>query len=134
MTATASKTREIDTSQFTGTYTWTRHPFGIYLTDGARYIADEAGAWWLVDAIASHQLDRHVAAEPFQVWTVRLDETGPGCVLTCQDGNGNHVTDQDVAFTDYPEAERTLWLVDGAVPDGTGDLVPGAVLMLPSEY
>ncbi len=119
----------LNTAQFTGTESWTRYLGGVLLTDGAQYVADEAQAWWLIDAICSHQFDPHVSAEPFQVWTLVRDEAGPGCTLTCEDGNGNFVVDQEIEFTDFPDPSVTLWLIN--IDEGEGG---HRVLFLPSEY
>lgn len=50
-----------DLNRFTGTEQW--HRFNsmmrdCLLTDGAKYVADEAGAYWLMDIIGSAQLQR----------------------------------------------------------------------------
>jgi hypothetical protein len=52
MTATTSLT-EADLRQFTGSECWHRHGLvrDILFTDGAKYLADEAGAYWLLDEI-----------------------------------------------------------------------------------
>ena len=46
-----------DLRQFTGTEQWYRHGLArnILFTDGAKYLADEAGAYWLLDEIAFAQ-------------------------------------------------------------------------------
>ena len=41
-------------AQFTGTQTYTRITRRHLLTDGARYLADQAECYWLMDAVASH--------------------------------------------------------------------------------
>jgi hypothetical protein len=41
-------------AQFTGTQGYTRITRRHLLTDGARYLADHAECYWLVDAVASH--------------------------------------------------------------------------------
>ena len=48
---------QLDLRQFTGTTQWHRWSklTELVCTDGAKYLADEAGAYWLLDAIASHQ-------------------------------------------------------------------------------
>ena len=49
-----SKFDAVALALFTGTqqyYQLNRH---VVLTDGTRYLADEAGAYWLMDAIASY--------------------------------------------------------------------------------
>jgi hypothetical protein len=68
---------------FTGTeeyhrirYPWLRKDF--LLTDGAKYLADKAGliggtAYWLIDIIASHQLNHKVASEGFQTWKLYVN-------------------------------------------------------------
>ena len=80
-------------SQFTGSEHWYR--FGIVpditCTDGAKYVADTAGAYWLLDEIAiAQKYVKQVAAEEFQVWklTVKPDSTA---ILACEDGNDNVV-------------------------------------------
>jgi hypothetical protein len=44
-------------SQFSGSEHWYRHGLvpSITFTDGAKYVADEAGAYWLLDEIALAQ-------------------------------------------------------------------------------
>jgi Family of unknown function (DUF6876) len=58
-------------NQFTGTEQWYRHALNhaVTFTDGAKYVADQAGAYWLLDEIALAQRYQQAAsAEPFQVW------------------------------------------------------------------
>ena len=60
-----------DLRQFIGTEHWYRHwaVRNIVFTDGAKYVADTAGAYWLLDEIAFAQAsNRRVAAEGFQLW------------------------------------------------------------------
>jgi hypothetical protein len=117
MTLTAT-----DLAQFTGTEYWYKHPLfpGYTYTDGVRYVAREAGAYWLIEAILSHQLSPQVNREPFQTWTLTRIETSKA-VLVCEDGNGNQVTRQDINYTDFPLPKITMYLTD-------------RVLLLPSEY
>jgi hypothetical protein len=63
----------------------------IVYTDGVKYVAETAGAYWLIDEIALAQRgDRRVAAEGFQSWilNVNADRTA---TLTCEDGDGGAV-------------------------------------------
>lgn len=65
MTKTPKLSRE-DLTQFTGSENWYRHGLNpkVLFTDGAKYVADEGGAYWLLDIIASAQLyKKRVAAE-----------------------------------------------------------------------
>ncbi len=120
MTKTLSKA---DLAHFTGNDQWHRHGINrnVLFTDGAKFVADQAGAYWLLDEIAIIQPhDRRVAAEEFQVWklAVNADSTA---VLTCEDGNENAVYTKQIEFTDFPADGITLWFVNNTI-------------LLPSEY
>jgi len=122
MTKTARLT-EADLRQFTGSENWYRHGLSrtILFTDGAKYVADEAGAYWLLDEIvlAQRYVER-VAGEPFQFWklAVRPDQTA---TLTCDDGNGTVVYTKEFDYTDFPLAEITFYFTNN-------------VIYLPSEH
>ena len=94
------------------------------LTDGALYVAQEGGAFWLMDVIASAQIKPLVKAEPFQVWKLSVldDHTG---YIEADDGNGLLIYKQTVDFTDF----RPKFIELYAVADGTN-----LIIMLPSEY
>jgi hypothetical protein len=122
MTATTSLT-EAALRQFTGSEHWYRHALvrDILFTDGAKYLADEAGAYWLLDEIAlAQKSNARVAAAAFQLWrlTVTPDHTA---ALACEDGNGQAVFTKAIAYTDFPLAETTLYYTDRTI-------------LLPSEY
>lgn len=90
-------------------------------TDGVKYVADTAGAYWLIDEIAIIQpYEGAVAAEGFQVWKLkaRPDHTA---TLSCEDGNMNTVYSKEIEFTDFPLDEIIFWFTSN-------------VIMLPSEY
>ena len=60
-----AKLNEHDLRQFTGSGNWYRHGIdrNILFTDGAKHVADEGGAYWLLDAIAICQrYEKPVAA------------------------------------------------------------------------
>jgi hypothetical protein len=112
-----------DLACFTGTETWYRHGLNskILFTDGAKYVADTAGAYWLLDEIALAQpYEPSIAAQGFQVWklTVRPDKTA---LLTCGDGNGRTVYTKEISFTDFPLDEITFFFTEN-------------VIYLPSEH
>jgi hypothetical protein len=52
--STTAKLSAADLAQFTGSEHWYRHGLNrqILFTDGARYVADGGGAYWLLDEIA----------------------------------------------------------------------------------
>ena len=91
MTYPLTQTRldEAVLAQFTGSENWYRHGLvrSVRFTDGAKYVADAAQAYWLIDDIAFAQTERVVKAEEFQVWklTVHPDASAG---LSCEDGNG----------------------------------------------
>ena len=108
---------------FYGTEQWHRWSilFKMLLTDGAKAVADECQAYWLMDAIASHQSPKLEAkCDGFQSWklTVNPDKSA---VLECDDGNHNIVARQEIEYTDFPLPSITLW-------------VEGVVILLPSEH
>ena len=110
--------------QFTGSEHWYRHALNrkIVFTDGAKHVADHGGAYWLLDEIALIQpYDKRVAAEEFQVWTLKADVLKHTGTLTCEDGNGNKVFEKALEFTDFPLFEITLWFANNTI-------------FLPSEY
>jgi hypothetical protein len=118
-----TKLSETDLMQFTGTEYWYRHMINrnVRYTDGAKFLAERAGAYWLLDEIALIQpYDKRVAAEEFQVWklVVRPDRTA---TLTCEDGNYNVVFSKEIAYTDFPLDEIALWYSNN-------------VIYLPSEH
>jgi Family of unknown function (DUF6876) len=110
-----------DLAQFTGSENWYRHGINpdVLYTDGAKYVAGEGGAYWLLDAIAicsALRAARRRRAFP-QVWklTVREDHSA---TLVCDDGddgNDNIVYTQHIEFTDFPIPEITLWFANNTI-------------------
>lgn len=105
-----------DLGQFHGSEHWYRHGLvrSILYTDGAKYVADQAGAYWLLDTIAAAQLLPKVRGKEFQAWklTVAKDNSA---VLICDDGNGNEVWRDKIAYTDFPPEGITLWLENNTI-------------------
>jgi hypothetical protein len=122
---------ESELAGFIGTesYTNLRYP-GLrkrfLLTDGAKYLAEKAKAYWLMDAIASHQTSKQVAIEEFQFWKLDVNEKH-AAVLTCTDGNKKQLVRQEIPSTDFPLKTITLY---AALDECLG----GLVVMLTSEY
>jgi hypothetical protein len=88
---------------FTGSQEWFRHSLNrsVLFTEGAKYVADEAKAYWLLDEIALTQMLPAVAKEEFQVWV--LEVANNRGLLTCDDGNENIVYSKLIEFTDFPQ-------------------------------
>ncbi len=109
-------------AQFTGTTNWYRHPLvkSVLYTDGVHFIAERAGAYWLIDAIALAQSAAPaLSGEEFQTWTLIVDANT--AVLRCDDGNGRQLMEKRIDYTDFPEPGIKLYFTDG-------------VIMLPAEY
>jgi len=122
MSNTKTLTAE-DLHHFTGTMNWYRHPLNpkVLYTDGAQYLAQHGGAYWLLDSIAIAQAHvKAVKAEQVQVWTLKVNPDSTA-LLTCEDGNYNIVYKQSIPFTDFPLPEIKLYFT-------------GNVIMLTSEY
>ena len=113
-------------SQFTGTISYYRLTSNIVLTDGTRYLADKAGAYWLMSAIASY-LPALTDQEDFvlaKLQVTRSYNTTSG-LLTLDDGNDHILAKQFIEYTDFVLDKIKLYAC------WTGDFW---VIMLPSEY
>ena len=110
----------LDLRDFTGSEIFYRHVLsgGVY-TEGVQYVAETGGAYWLIDAIFSWQVERKVRREPFQLWTLNVKNSA--AVLEATNGNEIVLVEQNITYTDFPLDEIKFYLCDG-------------VLMLPSEY
>ena len=93
----------------------------MLFTDGAKYVADVAGAYWLLDEIVlAQRYVKKVSAEAFQLWklTVKDDRTA---TLACENGNCQKVFSKKIEFTDFPLDEISLYFTNNTI-------------LLPSEY
>lgn len=110
---------------FMGTENIYQHSLSkICYTDGVKYLATKGEAFWLLDAISSHQTAQLLSQkdlQEFQLWelTVASDKSA---VLTCRsDTNQEPAVRQEIEFTDFSLNYIKLYLVD-------------QLLLLPSEY
>jgi hypothetical protein len=108
--------------QFTGTEEWYFHPlFRKYrYTEGVKFLAGEAGAYWLLEKILSNQILPEIKGEGFQLCKLTVDESKKA-TLTCDNGNGDIVYQEEIDYTDFPLEKISLYFTD-------------SVLLLPSEY
>jgi hypothetical protein len=86
--------------QFRGSENWYRHGLNraLLYTDGAQFLAERAGAYWLLDEIAlAQRFNRKVAAEGFQLWRLRVKEDATA-TLICEDGNGHRVYSKRIPY------------------------------------
>lgn len=108
--------------QFTGSERVYRNPLfrKFVYTEGVRFLAQKAEAYWLIDYIFSNQLNAKIKAEEFQVWKIKVEE-GKQALIWVEDGNDNLVESFKLEFTDFPLPEFTLWFSN-------------KTLLLPSEW
>jgi hypothetical protein len=120
---TATKKLEAsDLANFTGSETWYQHWLKrSRYTDGVKFVADSAGAYWLIDEIAINQTRPKVRSEAFQVWILEVNLEKRKATLRCEDGNDNVVFTKRIGFTDFPLAEIKFYYTDNTI-------------LLPSEY
>jgi len=82
----------------------------LLYTPGVRFVAEEAKAYWPIDAIASHQGATKLRREEFQVWRLVVAEDR-SAVLWAEDGNDNKLVEQIIPYSDFPESEAVFYLV-----------------------
>ena len=100
--------------RFTRTENYHRHSAFSY-TDGVKFLAEEAGAYWLLDHIASRQkrARKDKSLRAYQVW--HLTVGGSRGVLACQRRDGMEIFREEIAFTAFPLQEVSLHLEDGVL-------------------
>jgi hypothetical protein len=106
---------------YTGTESYYRDLLtGHLYTDGVRELATANGAYWLLDIVFSHQLNKKVKSEPFQVWELKR-VSGIMFNVVATDGNNNQIAQQEIPFSDFKFDLATIWMEHG-------------VALLPSEH
>lgn len=120
---------------FTGSLTRYRHWLSqkIIYSEGVKFLAEEAGAWWLIDAIVSHLLspkmlracDDDIRLRDMQFW--RLEVQNNSARLYCEaDCDEEPAITQNIEYTDFPMDKVTIYV-------GLNEL-GGWTLYLPSEH
>ena len=95
MTTTLPALSEL--SSFIGSESFYRHCLGRLLyTDGVQYLAENAGAYWLINVVASYQHKRRVAREPFQLWTLKVDDRKRAIVTIQSDSDQEPIITQRI--------------------------------------
>ena len=82
-------TLKTELKQFSGGDGFYRNPLfrGYVYTEGVKYLAAQAGAYWLIDYILSHQLEPKLKGQVFQVWKIVVENDS--AAVTVEDGNDN---------------------------------------------
>ena len=105
--------------QFTGDLERYRHSFNrrVIYTPGVQHLAERAGAYWLIDLIASYigtpEMARAIADDyrlgEMQFWRLAVDDNG-GAVASCRaDSDQAPAITQVVPFTDFPLDQIEIW-------------------------
>ena len=84
-------------------------------------MAEKAQCYWLLDAIASWQIEPKVKSEPFQIWHLAVNAEREGELSCRKDSNELAIASQRIPRIDFPLTEIKLYLCNN-------------VIMLPSEY
>ena len=115
-----------DLSQFIGSEQLFRHGLSRkhFYMEGAQFVAERAGAYWLLDKIALHGSPA-IAREDFQVWKLSV-HPDQAATLTTGNGDNDVLKTEELPFTDFPLSEITLWAVRNEFD--------GFTIMLPTEY
>jgi hypothetical protein len=102
-------------AHFTGTTQWYRNPmFPAYTyTDGVKFLAEQAGAYWLIDYVFSNQLLPEIRGQVFQVW--KIYTANDQAIVKVDDGNGNILKEFKIPYTDFPLEEFTLYFTDNVL-------------------
>lgn len=130
-----------DLNNFTGSQQYVKYSRlfrNHVLSEGAHYIAEQCGAFWLMDAICSYHAKamKHPMLREMQIW--KLKKKGDReAVLTCwkDDGQGEKpLIRQKFELTDFFRKfdgdEITLYVMPSEAENG----LILRVVMLPSEY
>lgn len=109
-----------DLAQFTGTEQYHFNPLypKLKYTDGVKFFAQKAGAYWFLDIVGT-ELHPHSSKHPFMSINLIVEDSAAS--IEADDGNGGWLYDRFVEFTDCPAGKYRFFLIDG-------------VFMLTSEY
>lgn len=103
-----------DLQQFIGSETiychWTKQ---LSYTEGVKYLAKTANAYWLIDAIASYQSSTELCQDPileeFQIWKLQVNPDR-SAILSCERDRNDIVVTQIIDRTDFPLSDIKLYL------------------------
>ena len=114
--------KTIDLSGFYGTENYYKSPLtNCVYTDGVKYFAEEAGAYWFLDLVL-HEYRALVHKELFLSITLKVSRES--AVIEVSDGNGSYAKPRLIDHTDCADGEYNFYFVQGEP----------TVLMLASEY
>ncbi len=92
---------------FTGTERYYRVLPTFVVTDGLKYLMEEAGCYWLAQLYGLHLVGIDTDENPFTVLKFKRD--GAGGQLSIEDGNGRQLAWQGLDYTDFPFDQFNLY-------------------------
>lgn len=108
-----------DLQQFTGDLQRFRHGLNrrVIYTPGVQYLAEAAGAYWLIDVIASYLTPALIAEEArkddriawMQFWKLTVLQDGRAIVEARADSPCEPFIRQTIAWTDFPMESVDIW-------------------------
>ena len=122
-----------DLGRFIGTTKyWAWGPWRSRLTDGAKFLAEKAGCFWLFDEIEvmiqQHYQYNGLCYDNHWVFsTLTVNQEDSSATITLDNGNGKIIAGKSIEFTDFPLPKIEVW-AQFYQP------ISGWVHMLPSEY
>jgi hypothetical protein len=128
--APRKKVRQVDLNHFTGTEKWHRRSLFSWaplVTDGVLYVLETGQCYWLFDKIVALQLeiDKSKLSDDRQFWSLEQDKDH-SAILKLDDGNGEIIYTEDIAFTDFDFSELDGRKIKFYIMDN--------VMLLPTEY
>lgn len=111
---------ETGLANFYGTDHYYKHSLNknMVYTDGVKYFAENAEAYWFLDIVAT-EIVKYQSAEEFIL--IELVVTDSKAVIYCDDGNGRKFYEKAIDYTDCPVGDWKFYFTN-------------KVLMIPSEY
>ena len=116
---------KLELSEFYGSETFTRYSVlsNSVLTEGCKYVAERAGAYWLFDTIDSYLNTKFKGQDVVSTLAVNRDNTAEFTMTSMDD---EPLATQTIEFTDFPIEGITIWSMRNELGAHTH--------MLPSEY
>ena len=94
--------------QYTGTNAYHKLYPKVLLTDGVKFLAEEANCFWLMDVYASHLLCT-IDEEQESFTCLQMLTKNHQAEIVIDDGNGVELAKQKIEFTDFQLDNITLY-------------------------
>ncbi len=91
--------------EFYGSNIFYQYFAGGSYTEGLKYLADKAGAYWLIDAVFSY-----ARKEPFQCWTLKTKD-GDSTLTMAEDSDAPVLVTQTIPETNFPIETLRMYLI-----------------------